>query len=115
MLKEIVYKLLKDDGRPLGWLATEMNMTPDGLKLSLSNESMKYTSLKAMGEILGVGPEFFFSGTAAGVPANVMNEELATYTHLKRELAACKELIEALKSQIRDKDRIIELLSKSNE
>ncbi|MXV14902.1 hypothetical protein [Hufsiella ginkgonis] len=115
MLKEIVYKLLKEQDRPLGWLATEMDMTPDGLKLSLTNESMKYTNLKLMATVLNVAPEYFFSGVTAEIAAaNIVNDELAAFQHLKQELAASKELVETLKSQLRDKDRIIDLLGKAN-
>ncbi len=107
-LKKIVDQLLKDQNRPLSWLAVEMNKTFDGLKLSLTKESIKYSDLKRMSEILKVPASVFFDEPAS---ENFVSEEEVPYLGLKKELASCRELTEALKSQLNDKEKIINLLS----
>jgi hypothetical protein len=113
LLKDIVDGLLKAENRPLSWLAGEMNMTFDGLKLSLLKGSLKYNDLKRMAVILKVQPEQFFRAADDQPGKFTMGEELVTYTSLRNELASCKELVDALKSQLKDKEKIIGLLSGS--
>lgn len=109
-LKEIVDNILKEQNRSLSWLATEMGKTFDGLKLSLVKGSVKYIDLKKMAEILQIPAASFFREEP--LQENLLQEETPVYTSLKSELNSCKELADALKSQLKDKEHIIQLLSK---
>jgi hypothetical protein len=114
-LKEIVNKMLKERNRSLSWLAMEMGKTFDGLKLSLTKGSIKYTDLKRMADILDIPVSIFFEESLynePGIQKNILQEEEVHYIKMKNELASCKELINALKSQLKDKEKIIELMSK---
>ncbi|MFD2161423.1 hypothetical protein ACFSJU_03410 [Paradesertivirga mongoliensis] len=110
-LKKIVDTALKDQNRSLSWLAGEMNKTFDGLKLSLVKGSLKYTDIKKMAEILKLPAGYFFGEDRFS--GNIVEEEKGDYTAQKGELNACKELAATLKSQLADKEKIIELLSQS--
>lgn len=115
-LKEVVNKMLKERNRSLSWLAMEMGKTFDGLKLGLTRGSIKYTDLKRMANILDIPVSGFFeesSDNEGGILKNTLGEEEAQYISMKNELNSCKELIITLKSQLKDKERIIELLSKT--
>lgn len=116
-LKEVVNKILKDRNRSLSWLEMEMGKTFDGLKLGLTKGSIKYTDLKRMADILEVPVSGFFEGVdyEEGTPKNILFEEEHQYLRIKKELNSCEELISMLKSQIKDKDKIIELLSKTKQ
>ena len=109
MLKEITDGILKKQNRSLSWLAAEMGKTFDGLKLSLTKESIKYTDLKRMAEILQVSPAVFFNAEPVHF-SSAAEDERAAYG-FKNELQSCRELTEALKSQLKDKEYIIQLLS----
>lgn len=111
-LKNIVDRLLKEQNRSLSWLAGEMNKTFDGLKLSLVKESIKYSDLKRMSEILHVPASVFFDEP---VFENLLAETATPYSGLKNELSSCRELVDALKSQLKDKEKIISLLSNRDE
>lgn len=108
-LKAIIDKALKDQNRSMSWLALEMNKTFDGLKLSLVKESIKYTDIKRMAAILKIPASYFFQ--EEDWIENMVAEEKIEYFSLKTELSSCKELTETLKSQLADKERIINLLS----
>ncbi len=115
-LKETVDKLLKKHNRSLSWLASEMGKSFDGLKLSLVKGSIKYVDLMVLAKKLEVHPGEFFESDHTGYSPeewrNVLEEGEAQYTNVKKELISCKELNEALKNQVKDKERIIELLNK---
>ncbi|WP_432714000.1 hypothetical protein [Pedobacter sp.] len=115
-LKTIVGEILKKNNRSLSWLSVEMNKTFDGLKLSLMKGSMKYNDLLLMAKILDVPPTIFFEETN---PSHMTEKEaLKTAennhqsTHVDLELKNYKELVTTLKEQLKDKDKIIFLLSK---
>lgn len=115
-LKEIVDNLLKERNRSLSWLASQIGKTFDGLRLSLIKESVKYSDLKKMAEALGVSPGVFFEPSYENYEDYVkssmtMQEDVFVYKTTKTELDACRELAERLKDQIKDKERIIELLN----
>lgn len=109
-LKRIVDKALKQQNRSLSWLAGEMNKTFDGLKLSLVKGSLKYTDIIKMAEVLKLPAAYFFGET---LPYNIVEEEIVGYAAQKNELSACRELAATLKSQLTDKEKIIELLSQN--
>ncbi|MBE9600866.1 hypothetical protein [Pedobacter sp. MC2016-24] len=115
-LKQTVDAILKSKSRSLRWLATEMDKTPDGLKLSLVRHSIKYIDIISMSAILDVPISKFFEPE----PASEQDQEKALLAaeqktediDLKNSLKAYRELISTLKDQIKDKDRIIKLLDK---
>jgi len=116
LLKSVVDELLKEKSRPMSWLAEEMGKTFDGLKLSLTRGSIKYNDLIAMAKILGVSPNVFFpvtneSDTTVKNP-NFLGEPKVEYASAKNDLKNCREMLATLKEQIKDKDKIISLLSK---
>lgn len=115
-LKSIIDEILKKKKRPFSWLADQMGMTFDGFKLSLNNRSIKYRDIVLMTKILEVSPMVFFSGptaAAAELPGKSANDPInLEHGELKQALKSCKELNAALKDQIKDKDKIIALISK---
>lgn len=114
VLKEIVDQLLKEENRSLSWLAAEMDKTFEGLKLSLIKGSIKYNDLKRMALILKVSPACFFEDKAIKQNISeslIAEQDIFYYTGLKNDLNSCKELVNTLKSQVKDKEKIIELLS----
>ena len=89
-----------------------MGRTFEGLKLSLTKGSIKYTDIKQMSGILKVAPgRFFADDTPANTASNLIQDDIAHYAGLKNDLNSCKELVNTLKSQVKDKDKIIQLLS----
>lgn len=115
-LKSIVGEILKRNNRSLSWLSVEMNKTFDGLKLSLLKGSMKYNDLLLMAKILNVPPTIFFEETN---PDNCtekeqlkMSEVDQNQSQLEVENRNYREMIATLKEQLKDKDKIISLLSK---
>jgi len=115
-LKEIVDDLLKKQNRSLSWLALQIGKTFDGLKLSLIKESVKYSDVRKIAEVLNVSPGVLFHYSLEEYQfteqKNVLEEDVVQYGGLKKELEACKELTETLKDQLKDKEKIIELLNK---
>ncbi|MFA4869008.1 MAG: hypothetical protein WC623_12455 [Pedobacter sp.] len=109
-LKAIVEGILKGQGRSLTWLAEKVGKTVDGLRLGLMNKSVKYKDLLLMAEVLNVSPCNFFKteDTSATVQKNILAEPPIEYGDA---LKNCKELNAALKDQLKDKERIISLLS----
>jgi len=121
-LRQIVEQLLKDSPKSMADLATEMDRTYDGFKLSLNKESIKYSDLKKLATILNVPIELLFvSGTT-----NIQSQKGGSYNtmahsstlhepateYIRKELDGLKKQVTLLESQIVDKDRIIELLSR---
>ncbi|WP_316750381.1 hypothetical protein [Pedobacter gandavensis] len=115
-LKSVADGILKQKKRPFGWLAEKMGRTFDGLKLSLTSQSIKYRDLTLLAEILEVSPMVFFNDTQA--PLSEPTEKSiggsinTEHQELKQALKSCKELNAALRDQLKDKDQIIALLSK---
>jgi hypothetical protein len=110
-LKKIVDKALKDQNRSLSWLAGEMNKTFDGLKLSLVKGSIKYIDIIKMADVLKVPAAYFFEEES--LMESMVEEERIEYYSLKSDLNSCKELTKTLKSQLVDKEKIIELLNQA--
>lgn len=115
-LKSVVDGILIEQNRSLSWLATEMGKTFDGLRLSLIRGSIKYTDLQKMAEVLNEPVVRFFTPpfeyrVAGKMVLNEPAEEYRVSPHGK-ELRNCREMVETLKSQLKDKDKIITLLSK---
>nr|WP_068890175.1 hypothetical protein [Pedobacter panaciterrae] len=117
-LKSIVDEILTENGRSMTWLSQEMGKTFDGLKLSLVRESIKYKDIITLSKVLNVPPATFFQTIA--IPYNneltesLVGDQKGEYTDLKNNLKNCKQMLTALKDQIKDKDKIISLLSKEN-
>jgi len=116
-LKDIVDDLLKERERSLSWLAQQVGKTFDGFRLSLIKESVKYTDLKKIAEVLEISPNVLFG---IGVKYTLENGEFKTeefgqkYTISNSQVEMYKQLTESLKNQLKDKDKIIELLTKKN-
>jgi len=115
-LKSVVDGLLKEKNRSLSWLAEEMGKTFDGLKLSLVKGSIKYNDLIEMAKVLEVLPAVFFQTEvniyATETDISTLAEPREEYGgDVKSNLKNCKELLAALKDQLKDKEKIISLLS----
>ncbi|MES2457657.1 MAG: hypothetical protein V4594_19020 [Bacteroidota bacterium] len=115
-LKSTVDGLLKEKNRSLSWLAEEMGKTFDGLKLSLVKGSIKYNDLIEMAKKLEVSPTIFFDQAAnrhvTETGVSILAEPREVYGEdLKGNLRNCRELLATLKDQIKDKEKIISLLS----
>ncbi|RFZ84794.1 hypothetical protein DYU05_04080 [Mucilaginibacter terrenus] len=111
ILKDAVDRVLSDQKRSLSWLANEMNRTVDGLRLALVNGSIKYNDLVRLVEVLDVPVAILFPKR--------LNEETSNGTSFsetaiayKLQMEVLKENIDILKNTIKDKEKIIELLSK---
>lgn len=118
-LKNIVDGILKEKSRPMSWLADEMNKTFDGLKLSLIKGSIKYNDIIEMSKALEVSPAVFFSSTSNSYTVysnteSILSESKENYGDLKGNLKNCKEMLAALKDQLKDKEMIISLLNKES-
>ena len=115
-IKTIVDALLKEKKRNLSWLAKQMHRTFDGLKLSLVKGTIKYTDLINMASILEVNSKVFFEDSKdlyeAKKSKNLLAEKAGEYSVVKRDLENCTVLVSTLKSQLKDKDKIISLLNK---
>jgi len=115
-LKNVVDGILKEKNRSLTWLAEEMSKTFDGLKLGLVKGSIKYNDLILMAKTLEVSPSVFFEASANEYLTSKQEEGISDgkteYPDLKNNLKNCKEMLNALKDQLKDKEKIISLLSK---
>jgi hypothetical protein len=107
-LKERVDKELRRVKRSRSWLAGELGMTPDGLRLSLIWESIKYGDIVRVCEILGVRAGVLFGDVVEGSDSGVLKQVQDDDVHKRDD----RIIIKILKEHIKDKDRIIALLSK---
>lgn len=115
-LKDAIDKILEEQNRTFSWLAKQMGKTFDGLKLSLTRQSIKYKDIIRLASILEVTPKELFNESEASQtkektnpPARDLKSE---NTELKNSLKNCIELNTTLKQQIKDKDTIIGLMNK---
>lgn len=115
-LKQVVDGVLAEQNRSLSWLASEMGKTFDGLRLSLIKGSIKYIDIQKMAKVLNIPVVRLFTEPAEfGATATnmILNEPAEAYRiNNKLALQNCQEMVDALKSQLKDKDKIITLLSK---
>jgi len=116
-LKAKVSVLLKERNRTMSWLAKEMDRTFDGLKGSLVNGSIKYVDLVKLLDILSVSPQVLFEDPTYSQDSKktrtLLADNAGEYLAIKRDLANCTEIVAGLKSQIKDKEKIISLMHKS--
>lgn len=113
-LKNIVDEILIEKTRSLSWLAVQMGKTFDGLKLSLVKESLKYKDLSEMAKILEVSPNTFFQSkfpTYISNNAENLIDGKADFDE-KMNLKTYKELVATLRDQLKDKEKIIALMTK---
>lgn len=113
-LKSTVENILKTKKRSLSWLALEMDKSIDGLRLSLVRESIKYTDINKMSTILEVSPAIFFEGGAPADKEIDRSQKLSDTVNDYPDLKFNKEMIEMLKDQLIDKEKIITLLTKNS-
>jgi hypothetical protein len=113
-LKQVVDDILAERNRSLSWLAGEMGKTFDGLRLSLLKGSIKYVDIQRLAEILDISVMQLFTPPEEYAAASefIVNEPIEGYRSNYKALKNCQEMVETLKSQIVDKEKIIELLSK---
>ena len=113
-LKNIVDEILIEKTRSLSWLAVQMGKTFDGLKLSLVKESLKYKDLSEMAKILEVSPNTFFQSKfptyISRNPENLTDSKVDIDE--KMNIKTYKELVAALRDQLKDKEKIIALMTK---
>ena len=116
LLKSVVDGILKEKSRPMRWLAGEMGKTFDGLKLSLVNGSIKYNDILIMAKILDVPASVFFpereKSSLEQKEPNFLGDLKPEDKSIRNELKNCREMLSTLKDQLKDKDKIISLLSK---
>ncbi|MGB4776001.1 MAG: hypothetical protein WBP45_12560 [Daejeonella sp.] len=86
-------------------MATELGMTMPGLKLSLLNETLKLRDFRKLIKILDVPVTTFFGGNYIGNSNIKENQKMNS-----SENDILKETIKILKSQLEDKEIIIQLL-----
>jgi hypothetical protein len=107
-LKELVDRELMHKKRSRSWLAREMEMTPDGLRLSLVRESIKYADIVRVCKILGVKAGVLFE--EGEVEGEVVMSRNAPQNGDR--FKDSEEMIRLLKALVKDKERIIALMSK---
>lgn len=97
-----------------------MDRTAEGLKLALINETLKYSDIKKMVQILNVPITILFEqgGTIQKIKGNYNTQ--ASHSQVgepelvyKKENELLKEQVEQLKDQLADKAKIIELMAKN--
>ena len=122
MLKSIIDAELKRQGKTFKWLVAELGISNDGLKAGLENESIKLRDFKKLVSVLHIPIQNFFEGettiqsqkgrynTQAAGHNNMLAEPEVVYKAIEAE--GLKKQIQLLESQLADKDKIIELLSK---
>jgi len=103
-------------GITLSDLAKHIEMTEAGFYKMLSTDSIKVKTLKKVSEVLKQPVAFFFDDHSSGspyqtIPSLNLAEPATTYGSEKEGL---KKQISILESQLKDKERIIELLSKKS-
>lgn len=118
-LKSIIDAELSKKGKTFKWLVGEVGISHDGLKAGLENETIKLRDFKKMMAVLNLPIQNYFEGATiqkikgdhnnqnTGMLMN--NEPDAVYKKLQVD-SLIRE-IELLRSQLADKDKIIELLS----
>lgn len=112
-LKIIIEEILKSKKRSLSWLSVEMDKSVDGLRLSLVRESIKYSDINRMAEILEVSPAAFFESGARPYKETGAASKLSGSDSEYSDLKYYKGMCAILKDQLNDKEKIITLLSNS--
>lgn len=102
-LKRLVDGLLKEKNKPFTWLVAEMKKTADGLRLSLTRGSIKYTDLLLMAEVLGVNVEIFFGKQKSIPKAPSQPKILEDIQETKKKLKELDKTIAQLTKAKKDK------------
>lgn len=128
-LHAMVIDLLKKKRETFKWLSTEMGMTEDGLKYSLTKETLKFRDILRLAKILRIQPEYFLALDKKHYSINAGDNNLianegssffnesgkggkskdgfnAEITRLNTELNKCQAEL------IKTKDQVIALISK---
>lgn len=116
-LKQLVDKSLETERRTFDWLCTQLEMTPQGLRGALVNESLKFKDLKKLLDVLKIqwGALNETGNITQSVKGNYNNTGVSSSfadnpTQYKLELDHKNALIQSLEKQLQDKEQIIELL-----
>lgn len=101
-------------GITLSDLAKHIEMTEAGFYKMLSTDSIKVKTLRKLSEVLKQPIPFFFEDhfSGSGYEVSQSSVQLAEPTGAYNEKENLKEQISILKSQLKDKEKIIQLLSK---
>jgi hypothetical protein len=114
-LYDKVLFLLKEQNRTMVWLATQMDMTDDGLKSGLVKESLKFRDLMKLCGILGINLTFFeedgpILSREPNPPGSYSTVSAAKMNEYKVKLTSCEKLVESLKENLKDKEKLIAYL-----
>jgi hypothetical protein len=122
-LKFIIDENLRARSRTFKWLVGEVGISHDGLKAGLENETIKWKDFKKVLSVLDLPIQLFFEGdkTVQKIKGNNNTQAINSIWSepevlLKREneVERLKEKVRLLESQIEDKNKIIELISRKN-
>ena len=116
--RERVEQALEALNRPMSWLANELDMTPEGLKISLDKETVKLSALKKMHTVLNMPLHYYFEHNMYSQSirgdhntqqshSSIAAEPATAY---KLELEFLREKVTMLEKQVGDKEEIITLL-----
>jgi len=95
-------------------LANELEMTPNGFRESIKNETIQLKKLRRLCEILHVHPTLFFDVQSGvylnNVHAQVGNNNKISLENKDREIEMLKQRLTDKDAIINNKDEIIEML-----
>lgn len=119
MLKSIIDAELKRRDKTFKWLVGEVGISNDGLKAGLENETIKLKDFKKLLSVLNIPIENFFEGDTSiqsikGTGNMQAGNNITADTDMlnKMEVEGLRKQVALLESQLADKDKIIELLTK---
>jgi len=114
--KALVDAELQRQGKTFKWLVQQLDVSTDGLKAGLDNETIKLRDLKKLISVLNMPINTFFEGASfqsirgdGNTQANHSN--IAAEPEIKYRVVSLEEKVKLLESQLEDKERIISLLS----
>lgn len=120
-LKSLIDAELKASGKTFKWLVGEVGISNDGLKAGLENETIKLKDLKKLAKVLNMPIHMLFAGdtTIQSQIGGTYNTQATHSTlhepateYVKKDVEMLQKHIALLESQIIDKDKIIDLLSR---
>jgi DNA-binding Xre family transcriptional regulator len=118
-LKFIIDEELKRRGKSFKWLVAAVGISNDGLKAGIENETIKLKDFKKLCKVLELPVQLPFDPSNSNqqrpydhqqLQASLVNE--AEQEYVKKEIAGLQKQVELLESQLEDKNKIIELLSR---
>ncbi len=95
-------------------IANELEMTPNGFRESIKNETIPLRKLKLLCTLLKLNPMLFFDVVSGTYINNVGNGHTQVGNGNKIQIENKDREIEMLKQRLADKDEIIKLLRERN-